>query len=395
MNEKLDNSKEMKILIVDDTPANIDVLWKALEPKGYKVSIAPNGEIALQILAKPPLPDLILLDIMMPGIDGYETCRRIKENEWTCNIPVIFLTAKNQKEDIVKGFDVGGVDYVTKPFYHDEIFARIETHLHLEHLKKQLKEKNLELEKKNQDLDLAFSQAVEYASLVQSGFLPEESPHNKNFIFAGKTFPAKTVGGDFYDFIPLSHSEMGLTLGDVSGKGVPAALYMARSVSDFRTLSHLNSEPSSILKAANSILYKRTQNGKFVTAIYLKLDTESRKLKVANAGHHPIMVRNNENQVVEIGKAGGPPLGILPNQDYPQEEIQLEKGNMVLLYTDGATEPQNKEGTQFGQDRLSKILQQANGSPQDLILNLKDSIAHFTENAPPFDDLTFLAFKVL
>ncbi len=153
------NNIETRILIVDDNPVNLGVLSKALEPKGYMIQVAPNGETALIILSKSELPHLILLDIMMPGIDGYETCRRIKADELTRDIPVIFLTANNQTEDIVKGFEVGGVDYITKPFNHDEVNARIETHINLERFKKNLKQKNLELEElndiKNQFLGMA------------------------------------------------------------------------------------------------------------------------------------------------------------------------------------------------------------------------------------------------
>jgi two-component system, sensor histidine kinase and response regulator len=148
-----DKSKEIKVLIVDDNSTNINVLCKTLEPKGYSIQIAPNGETALKILNKSPSPDLILLDIMMPGIDGYETCRRIKADKLTSDIPVIFLTAKNETEDIVKGFEVGGVDYITKPFQQDEVYARIETHINLESLKKKLIENNLELETKNRELE--------------------------------------------------------------------------------------------------------------------------------------------------------------------------------------------------------------------------------------------------
>jgi signal transduction histidine kinase len=134
----------MKILVVDDTPTNIDVLLQTLEPEGCTLSVATNGEDALKLVPKIQ-PDLILLDIMMPGIDGFETCRRLKETSSARNIPVIFLTAKNQTEDIVKGFSMGGVDYITKPFRHQEVCARINKHLELHKLRNKLAEKNQSL----------------------------------------------------------------------------------------------------------------------------------------------------------------------------------------------------------------------------------------------------------
>ena len=133
----------MKVLIVDDTPPNIDVLRKTLEPEQYEIAIALSGEAAL-ILAPKFLPDLILLDIRMPGIDGYETCRQLKANESTQKTPVIFISANSETRDIVEGFHVGGVDYVTKPFRAEEVLARVRSHLELSGLKSRLEEKVLE-----------------------------------------------------------------------------------------------------------------------------------------------------------------------------------------------------------------------------------------------------------
>ncbi len=142
---------EIKILIVDDTLTNIEVLHKTLEPEGYAVSVATHGEMALEI-ASHLNPDLILLDIMMPGINGYETCERLKKNEDTRDIPVIFISAKGEMEDIVEGFRMGGVDYITKPFRSEEVLSRIKTHAQLNYLKKQQEKRIKELEYQNHKL---------------------------------------------------------------------------------------------------------------------------------------------------------------------------------------------------------------------------------------------------
>jgi signal transduction histidine kinase len=148
MNQNLKESGDMKILIVDDTPANIDVLDLFLEKEGYKISVAQSGESALDLAAR-ILPDLILLDVMMPGIDGFETCRRLKSNNKTRDIPIIFITARNEPTDIVKGFSVGGVDYITKPFSQEEVCARIYLHLKLKTLMTDLEAQNKKLEELN------------------------------------------------------------------------------------------------------------------------------------------------------------------------------------------------------------------------------------------------------
>jgi len=247
-----------KILIVDDTEANIDVLMGALG-ENYEISVATDGETALEAVEFES-PDLILLDVIMPGIDGFETCRQLKENPETQKIPVIFITAKRETDDIVKGFQVGGVDYIPKPFQQDEVLARVRTHLQLEALKKQQEKLAQELKRSHQEL-------LEYASLVQKGFLPEEPPQIPGFEFAAQTFPAIEVGGDFYDFIKVGENRLGLLLGDVSGKGVSAALFMARLVSDFRYLSLLDPNPASVMNRMNRLLCERAKQGMFATAI--------------------------------------------------------------------------------------------------------------------------------
>ena len=144
MNQKLETTGGAKVLIVDDTPANIDVLDLFLEKQGYKISIAQSGESALD-LADRISPDLILLDVMMPGIDGFETCRRLKLNDKNKDIPIIFITARNEPADIIKGFSLGGVDYITKPFSQEEVCARVHLHLKLKMLMADLETKNQKL----------------------------------------------------------------------------------------------------------------------------------------------------------------------------------------------------------------------------------------------------------
>lgn len=262
-------------------------------------------------------------------------------------------------------------------------------------LERRVEKRTKQLQEKNRELDVALKQATEYASLVQKGFLPEKPPQHSNYLFAAKTFPAKLVGGDFYDFIPLTKNKLGLLLGDVSGKGVPAALYMAQLVSDFRFHSQKVPSSETILAQINDTLCERSQNGMFATAIYLVLNLEDKTLSVANAGHHALLIRDKNYQVSKRAKAGGIPLGILPGAKYPQEEIQLESGNLVFIYTDGAVDSVNEEKKPFGIAKLIDIVSRENGTPQELITKLQHTIKRYNPNETPFDDLTFLIFQVL
>ncbi len=150
MNKNIDLSGA-KVMLVDDTPANIDVMRKTLEPEGYNISMAPNGEVALKVIPR-SMPELILLDVMMPGIDGFETCRQLKANEATKGISIIFITAKSEIEDLVKGFSMGAVDYITKPFRQEEVTARVRSHLTISHLMKENSELIYKLQCSNEEL---------------------------------------------------------------------------------------------------------------------------------------------------------------------------------------------------------------------------------------------------
>ncbi len=236
---------------------------------------------------------------------------------------------------------------------------------------------------------------LKLAKLVQDGFLPQEPPRFPNYDFAAEMIPAKFVGGDFYDFIPLKNDQLGIVLGDVSGKGVSAALYMARLLSDFRYISQTDSTPDKVLQQVNQILCERSRHGMFATAIFLLLDRATNKLHIANAGHHPALLNSPANKVQEVGHSGGIPLGILPDSKYSSEEIQLQKGNAVLLYTDGATEPFNENRESFGLDRMCQIVEEGAHSPKELIGEIQKSIENFTHKATLHDDLTLLTFKVL
>lgn len=235
---------------------------------------------------------------------------------------------------------------------------------------------------------------LKFAKLVQEGFLPMTPPSFPNYDFAAEMIPAKFVGGDFYDFIPLKNDRLGIVLGDVSGKGVSAALYMARLLSDFRYISQADSTPEGILHQVNEIACERSLHGMFATAIFLLLDRTTNKLTISSAGHHPALLKNPLKDIQAVGNSSGIPLGILPGQKYSSEEIQLQAGNLILLYTDGATEPFNEKKESFGLKRMVQVMEQDDPSPKELIAEMKQSIGNFTHKATSHDDLTLLTFKV-
>jgi sigma-B regulation protein RsbU (phosphoserine phosphatase) len=170
---------------------------------------------------------------------------------------------------------------------------------------------------------------------------------------------------------------------------------MARIMSDFRYVTQINSEPAWVLQQVNNILCERVQGGMFTTAMYLLLDMKKNIAHIANAGHPSLLLRNNQKQVLSKAKASGPPLGILSNISYNQEEILLKNGEIVFIYTDGVTDPKNSNNAHYGVERLCDMLKTAENSLEDFIINLEKSIQQFVGNKQKFDDLTAMAFQVL
>lgn len=235
---------------------------------------------------------------------------------------------------------------------------------------------------------------MEFAQNVQESFLPQTVPEHPNFTFAAFSLPAQNVGGDYYDFIPLDASRLVLLLGDVSGKGVSAALQMARLMSDFKYVSLKQQDPGRVLEEINRILCERSYRGMFTTALYVVLDLKLRKMHIGNAGHPPILLQRGGGRVQEVGGAMGPPLGVLPEARYGQETLDLEPGDGCVLLSDGILEAKNEEGELFGLRRLLKFLEQGPTDPRQILKLMEQRLHTFSGAAPQNDDQTTIAFQV-
>jgi len=226
---------------------------------------------------------------------------------------------------------------------------------------------------------------------VQESFLPKELPLIETYRFAVLNQPALEIGGDFYNFFRLSTNELGIVLGDVSGKGISASLFMARLTSDLQYYAMLYPEPGDLLTQINKILCERAKRGMFVTLVYLVLDTVQNRIKMANAGHLP-PVCSDDKGVRLLGQdhKKGLPLGIVPNVDYEQETFDLPKNSSLTLYTDGVIEAKNKNGELFGIKRLLKVIETQTNDPDLIIKGILHSVDSFTTTEGRSDDLTLL-----
>lgn len=239
-------------------------------------------------------------------------------------------------------------------------------------------------------------QQLESAHRIQQSFMPQIFPHTDTdkYLLYAKNIPATAVGGDLFDFIQIDSNHLGMVLGDVSGKGIPAALYMARLISDLRYYSHLAKQPVKLLNKVNSILLQRSHQGMFVTLIYMVLNTRTGELTISNAGHlPPLLYKNSENHHETIDVFTGIPLGILPEANFNEYKILLESGDTILLYTDGITEAKNTQNEMFTLKRLEQILDCSRSHPQELIEDIVKQVKDFTGSMRQHDDITLLSVR--
>lgn len=385
-----------RILVVDDTPANIQTLAATLKPKGYQVLVATHGRQALEVMAK-ARPDLILMDIMMPEMDGFEACERIKANADWRQIPLIFLTAKTETGDLVRGFELGAVDYVGKPFNTHELLARVNTHLMVAQLQVALAEKNAEMALKNAALEDARAQItreLDIARALQIAILPSRFPAAAGCLGAARMLPATTMGGDFYDFIELPDGRIGLVMADVSGKGVPAAFFMAVARTNLRNLATRVAGPADCLRQTNDVLCQQNPMDLFVTVFYGIYDPTTGVLEYANGGHNPPYLRRADGTVDVLNGAGGLVLGMLPGSDYPAHQVALYAGDRLVLFTDGVTEAFDIDNRAYGEDALVNVIRtEGAAAAETLVGAIFDSVVRFAGVAKQSDDITLAVLE--
>jgi serine phosphatase RsbU (regulator of sigma subunit) len=320
----------------------------------------------------------------MPEMNGYEVCERLKADESTHDIPIIFISALDEIQDKVKAFTVGGVDYITKPFQLEEVLARVETHLALRRLQKQL-----------QDANSRFEQELALAAEIQASFLPGELPDLPGWQLTATLIPARETSGDFYDVIPLSNGRLGLVVADVTDKGTGAALYMALSRTLLRTYAvEYDAQPELALNAAHRRILADTETKQFVTVFYGILDAATGTVTYANAGHNPpyLFSENGSDEILELDNTG-PPLGLRMFKDitWEQRTAQLAPGDVLVLYSDGITEAQDDQEEFFEEERLLEVGQTSLGrSAQEVQDTILAEVDRFVGNAPQVDDITLM-----
>lgn len=371
--------KQPIILIVDDVSENLDVLRGALESE-YRVRPAPNGQIALRAANVSPHPDLVLLDIMMPEMDGYEVCRRLKAKEETRDIPVIFVTAKKEEDDELDGLNLGAVDYITKPISIPILKARIKTHLALQSA-------NKNLEKHNQNL-ITERELIEDIILKMRDTEGFDARHLR-FLVA----PVEVTAGDMLLSTFTPDGRQLVLLGDFTGHGLPAAIGSPLVTYILYDLAKRGNSGAEILQEINDQLSAKLPAGVFFAAIFLEISSDRQKASLWNSAL-PTGLLIRDGEVHDNFPSEIIPLGISKSIEIAKtvKTIQLKKGDHLFAFSDGIVEAKGLNGDMFGEKRLEDFLKKAaiENNPLDDLLAILES---HTGSCVHDDDITLVEIQ--
>jgi sigma-B regulation protein RsbU (phosphoserine phosphatase) len=378
------NAEDKKIvLVVDDAPANIQVAQSILKDE-YKIRVATSGAKALELVKVEPAPDLVLLDIMMPEMDGYEVCIQLKAEAQTRDIPVIFLTGKTETQDETRGLEVGAVDYIRKPFSPAIVKARVRTHLMLRDAREELARQLF-----------AIQHELELASVIQLSILPNQLPKIDGLEIATRYLPMSTVSGDFYQFLIVDEKRIGMLVADVSGHGPAAALIASMLRIALAAQLPCATEPAKVLLGLNQALCGKLGHN-FVTAAYVFVDMEREVLSYAGAGHPPLLLWSRSSGSTREIEENGLFLGQFSDETYTAVEMPFEAGDRSVLYTDGIPECKNPLEEEFGTTRFMRFMEENHGFGvnefADALLARLSNWSEQPQGQGQRDDMTLVAF---
>jgi CheY-like chemotaxis protein len=364
------------ILVVDDLPDNITIL-KTVLGEAYNVRPAISGKAALRAARIEPLPDLILLDVMMPDMDGYTVCRHLKAEEQTRDIPVIFVTGRVHEADEIQGLETGAVDYITKPFSPSVVLARVRTHLVLRDALRQLDEYNHRLVEEKQVIE---------SIILKMRTADPFDQHTVEHLVA----PVEVTAGDIQFSTRTPDGRQLLLLGDFTGHGLKAAVAGPLVSYIFHRLSQEGSRGEEILTEINCQLKMRLPTGIFLAMILFELSADRSRATLWNAALPPVM-RLRAGEIVGRYDSGLLAMGVVKEQDLraAATELVVHRGEYFYFFTDGIVEAHNPQGELFGLARLELFLQHvALGNRQ--IVDLARELREFTGCSQHEDDVTLM-----
>ncbi|MGO9256955.1 MAG: SpoIIE family protein phosphatase [Bryobacteraceae bacterium] len=390
---------------MDDQEANVRLLEGMLRIAGYTSVESTTDPTEVSELHRKNRYSLILLDLQMPGMDGFQVMEGLKEIEEDGYLPVLVITA--QPAHKLRALEAGAKDFVSKPFDLAELRARVHNilevrllHLETKNYSKVLEETVRELERSREVIRLKTleerkrsEQELALAQETQESLLPRVLPQFENFRIHAYSNPTRYVGGDFYDFLQLSSEEWMGVLADVSGKGMPAALLSSMVLGALSMEFHSGTHPQEVLHRVNRLLCEKSLPSQFVT-LFLFLLNPLGMGQFISAGHNPAYLYRSATAKIEELVSDAYVLGMFDYATYPSRAFQLDKGDILVVYSDGLTDAENQREELFGEGRLRKIIrQEAPSGSQALERKFLQAIEEFTQGEPQTDDITFVVVE--
>lgn len=382
---------QAKILVVDDEPdlehLILQKFRKKISSKEYDFKFAQNGSDALQKV-KDNSFDLILTDINMPVMDGLTLLLNLRELNNRLLRSVI-VSAYGDMENIRTAMNRGAYDFITKPIDLKDLEITIEKTLQEIQYYKSVFALS--------DKVAAFQQELDIATAIQTSILPKNFPafpeHKEVDIYA-RMLPAREVGGDLYDFFAIDKHRLGIIIGDVSGKGIPAAMLMAVTKTLIKATASKGIPADNILSEVNNILVEESPSNMFVTVFCSIFDTRNGSLEYSNGGHNLPYIISSEGKVIQLENSGGLVLGAMKNMEYCSGRISLKPGDNIFFYSDGIPEAFNMEEVQFHEERLEKSLMTKNRmTAKEIVESVIYDLKAFTGDTSQSDDITAMALK--
>ena len=383
----------IKILSVDDE-TDLELLLtqyfrRKIRNGEYEFFFAHNGLEALQVLLKHPDISIILSDINMPEMDGLTLLAKINEMRIP-SLKCIMVSAYGDMDNIRQAMNGGAFDFATKPIDLDDLQRTIDKAVdQIEYIRSAQKE---HAQLVDIQTDLSVAREIQHAILPRTFDLKLQDADKVN-IYASM-LAAKDVGGDFYDFFPIDDHRMGFTIADVSGKGVPAAIFMAVSRTLIKATGLQDKPTNECMSTVNDILCDESVGSMFVTVFYGIYDLQTGQITFTNAGHNPPYILKADGQVEVVKSPCNLVLGAVPDMPFSCDTMKLEPGDTLYMFTDGVTEAENKNHDQFGESRLEEALAECKGTDSKHIVDTVNAkVKEFINGAAQSDDITQLVIR--
>jgi serine phosphatase RsbU (regulator of sigma subunit) len=385
-------------LVVDDNDENRNLLVRRLERKGLQVTEAINGRQALELIQQYNF-DLVLLDIMMPVMNGYQVLEALNANAKLRHLPVIVISGIDDLGSVARCIEMGAEDYLFKPFNKTLLNARINASLEKKRLRDQEVVYRQQIEQYNHQLESQLQRnqlELKMARRVQASLLPAELPRLPNWEFAARWLPAHQIAGDFYDIVTCRDGQLGLVVGDVTDKGIPAALFMVFAYNKVHTCITSAQTPAQGIIEANRMICSESSHGLYVSLVYSRIDLLSGEVTYVNAGHvPPLFYCASQARFLPLATTGMA-LGMDAEATFEQSSLRLGLGDFILFYTDGVQDTLNEAGQPFGGERLLNVIQEnARGSALEIVMALEKALEAFRGSTDRFDDTTIVIARRL